>query len=222
MFLAHFALAFAAKRVAPRASLGTLFAAAQLADLVWPALVLAGVEVVRVAPRDDPFARLDFERYPYTHSLLAAGIWAALFGLGYLATRGYRAGARVAAALVASHWFLDALGHRPDLPLWPGGPRVGLGLWRSVPATLAVELGLFAAGVAIYAVTTRPRGLAGRLALAALVIVLLLVYGGSVLGPPPPSATAMAAVGLVGTVALVAAAVAVDRQRTIRGAVDGA
>jgi hypothetical protein len=213
VFLGHFGLALAAKRAAPRTSLGTLVAASEWLDLVWPVLVLAGVERVRIAPGDNPLFTLDFESYPLSHSALLALAWSIAFGAVYAWRTGYRRGAAVAGALVFSHWVLDLASHRPDLPLWPGGPKVGLGLWSSVPATLVVELGILAAGIVAYAGATRPRNRTGRLALAGFVAFLLLAYASSLAGPPPPSATAVGAVGVVAGALLVAWAAWIDRNR---------
>lgn len=196
MFIGHFAVGMAAKRLSPRTSLGTLFAAAQLVDLVWPALVLLGVETVRIDPGNTAFTPLDFESYPWTHSLLVVLVWGAGFGLAYRARTGYTRGAWVVAALVLSHWLLDFVTHRPDLPLAPGGPKVGLGLWNSVPATLVVEGALFVGGVFLYATGTRAKNRTGRLAFWALVLVLLGLYVAN-RGPPPPSARAIGAAGLL-------------------------
>jgi len=219
MFLGHFAVALAAKRVAPRASLGTLVAAAQLVDLVWPALVLAGVEVVRVDPGNTAYTPLDFVSYPFTHGATSVLAWAALLGGAYFARRRYRAGAWTVAALVVSHWLLDALTHRPDLPLWPGGPLVGLGLWNSVPATLVVETSLFAAGALLYGRTTRWRDGVGRFGLYAFLALLALVSLANLLGPPPPSAQAIGAAGL-GLWLFVALAAWIDRHRLVRETID--
>lgn len=197
MFIGHYAVALAAKRVAPRTSLGTLFAAAQLLDLAWPILVLAGVEEVRIAPGDTAFTPLAFVSYPISHSAAAVALWSVLFGAAYLARTGYRTGAWVTGGLVASHWLLDAVVHRPDLPLWPAGPKVGLELWGSVPATLALEGAAFAAGTWLYVAMMRPRDRVGRWALATLLGFLCAAYAANVLGPPPPSATAVAASGLL-------------------------
>ena len=114
MFVGHIGVAMAAKRAAPRTSLATLVAAALWIDLVWPALVLAGVERVRIDPGNTAFTPLDFERYPFTHGGVAVLLWSAAFGAAYLLRSGYRRGALVAGALVASHWVLDAVVHRPD------------------------------------------------------------------------------------------------------------
>jgi hypothetical protein len=197
MFIGHFAVGLAAKRAAPAASLGTLFAATQLIDLVWPLFVLAGVERVRIAPGDTAFTPLDFVSYPWTHSLLMVLVWAATFAIAYRARTGYARGTAVVGALVVSHWLLDLLTHRPDLPLAPGAVKVGLGLWNSVGGTLAVEGAMFAAGVWLYASRTRPRNAAGRWAFRALVALLLAIYAASVVGPPPPSVPAIGWAGLL-------------------------
>jgi membrane-bound metal-dependent hydrolase YbcI (DUF457 family) len=222
MFLGHFAAGLAAKRLAPRTSLGTLLAAAQLIDLVWPALVLAGVERVRIAPGDTAFTPLAFEHYPWTHSLLMACAWAAGFAVLYRARTGSSRGAAVVGGLVVSHWVLDLVAHRPDLPLAPGAAMVGLGLWNSVAGTLVVEGALFAGGVLLYATGTRARNRTGAVALAALVAFLVLVYGANAAGPPPPSAQAIGAAGLL-TWLFVPWGAWIDRNREPRGpAADGA
>jgi len=215
VFIGHIAVGLAAKRVAPRASLAVLMAAPLWLDLLWPFLVLAGVEVVRIEPGATAFTPLDFAWYPWSHSLALTLFWAALFGGIYRVVTGYAAGAAAVAVGVASHWVLDLATHRPDLPLWPGGVRVGLGLWRSVPGTIVIEGALFAAGVALYAGATRPRNRAGVVALWALVAFVSVIYVANLLGPPPPSARA------VGTLALaqwlfVPWAALIDRNRELR------
>ncbi len=212
MFVGHIGVALAAKRAAPRTSLGTLVAAAVWIDLVWPVLLLAGVERVRIDPGNTAFTPLDFEWYPFTHGAVSVVAWSVAFGLAYLAWIGYRRGAVVAAALVASHWVLDAVVHRPDLPLLWRGPKVGLGLWESVPATLAVELAIFAIGLALYARGFRARDRTGRWALAGLIAFLLAAYLANVFGPPPPSERAIAIGGLAQWL-FVAWAAWVDRHR---------
>jgi hypothetical protein len=197
MFLGHFAAALAASRAAPRVSLGTLFFAATFLDLIWPALLLLGVERVVIAPGITAFTPLDFVHYPISHSLVAVLAWAVLIGgICFAATRSARA-ALVVGALVASHWFLDLLVHRPDLPLAPGSATVlGLGLWHSVPATLALELLLFGGGAWLYLRGTRPINSVGRWATTGLLASLLLIFLMNVFGSPPPSAEAVAVVTL--------------------------
>ncbi len=196
MFLGHFGAGFAAKAIAPRVSLGWLFAAAQFIDLLWPTLLLAGIERVRIAPGATAVTPLVFEHYPVSHSLAAVLAWAALVGALYFAVKRDRRGATVLAALVASHWFLDAIVHAPDLPLYPGSATLaGMGAWSSVALTLAIELPLFAAGAWLYARGTRAADSVGRWGFAGLVAFLLAIHAGNLLGPPPPSATAIAWVG---------------------------
>ena len=213
MFVGHFGVAFAAKRIAPRTSLGTLIAASSFIDLVWPILLLAGVERVRIDPGAAPFLRFEFESYPISHSALAVLGWAAAFGVVYLWRTGYRAGALVTAALVASHWLLDFSTHLPDLALWPGGPRMGLGLWRSTSATVVVELAIFFGGVALYLSATRARSGAGRWGLAAFIVMLLFTYASSILAGAPPSVTAVGVAGILGSALTIAWAAWADRGR---------
>jgi hypothetical protein len=190
MFIGHFGVAFGAKRVVPAVSLGTLFVAAQLADLVWPVLVLAGVERVGVQPGLTVVTPLDFIYYPFSHSLAAALVWAVSFGVLYVVLRRAPVSTGLVLALVAaSHWLLDAIVHRPDLPLTlrEGSTKVGLGVWNSLGASLAVEVILLAVGVWMYSRATRAADPKGRIALQGLVAFLLIVYAASVFGPPPPS-----------------------------------
>jgi hypothetical protein len=196
VFLGHFGVGLAAKRVAPRTSLGALFLAAQFIDLLWPTLLLLGIERVAIAPGATAVTPLDFQHYPVSHSLLAVVGWSVLVGGGFLVWRGARREAIVLALLVISHWLLDALVHRPDLPLAPfGQARVGLGLWNSMAATLLVEMPLFFAGGWLYARATRARDAAGRWGFWGLMAFLLLIHAGNLLGEPPPSVTAIAWVG---------------------------
>jgi hypothetical protein len=194
MFIGHFGLGFGAKKAAPAVSLGTLFLACQFADLLWPTLVLLGVEVVEVQPGATRMTPLNFVSYPYSHSLLALSLWGVVFGGVYFAIRGARVSTAVTLALlVVSHWVLDYVTHRPDLPLtMHGAGRYGLGLWGSIPGTLAVELTIFAVGLTLYLRETTPRDRVGSIGLWLLVGFLLVVYVASAFGPPPPDGTAVA------------------------------
>lgn len=193
MFLGHFALAFAAKRPLPRASLGLLFASAQLPDLLWPVMLLLGFEHVVITPGATPVTPLTFVDYPWSHSLLMVTGWALVAGLLHWISRRRPTDSVVVAGLVLSHWILDWVTHLPDLPLWPGGAaREGLGLWSSLGATIVVELAFLALGVGWYLKATRARDRIGRWGLLGLGLFLLISYAASLVGPPPPSVRAVA------------------------------
>lgn len=198
MFLGHFAVALACKRVAPGPSLGTAVMAAQWADGIWPVFLLVGIERLEIRPGVTAVTPLDFVAYPYSHSLVADIAWAAVFAGVYGTLRKDWRGAVWLGALVLSHWVLDVVAHRSDMPTWPGGPRLGMGLWNSVPATLVVEATLFALGAWIYLRSARARDRLGQVLFWAFAATLAIIYLASVFGPPPPSAHAVAITGLLG------------------------
>lgn len=192
MFIGHHAAGFVSKRLAPQVSLGTLFFATMFLDLLWPVLLLLGLEHVRIDPGNTAFTPLDFYDYPISHSLLTVLGWSVLIGIVYGVVRKNWRGATIVGAAVLSHWVLDFVTHRPDLPLWPGGPLVGLGLWSSVPGTVIVESLFFLATLALYLRTTVARDRTGSIALWALVIFLVLIFLANLVSPPPPSVNAIA------------------------------
>jgi hypothetical protein len=216
MFIGHFGVGFAAKRVAPRVSLGTAFLAAQWLDLLWPTLLLLGMETVRIAPGATAVTPLVFDHYPISHSLLAVVCWGVAGGAMYALGKHNVRGAVVVGVLVVSHWLLDAIVHVPDLPLAPGSTTlVGLGLWGSKVATLAVEVPIFVIGVWLYATSTQANDKSGRWGLMGLVAFLAVIHVGNMFGDPPPSATAIAWVGQAQWL-LVAWAYWVDAHRIVR------
>jgi len=196
MFIGHFGTAFGAKALAPRVSLGTLFIAAQFIDLLWPVLLLLGLEQVSIVPGITRVTPLDFTSYPISHSLLMVCLWGAVVGGAYWLVRRNRTAAVTLGLLVISHWVLDFFTHRPDLPLTPvGETRVGLGLWGSPVGTVLLEGGIFALGVFFYLRASRARDRIGTWAFWGLVAFLLLVYAANLAGDPPPSVTAIAWAG---------------------------
>lgn len=215
MFLGHFGVAFAAKKIEPRLSLGTLVAAAIFVDLLWPLFLILGLEHVAIVPGITLMTPLDFHDYPITHSLIGALGWSVVGGmLIYGVTRVQRK-ALVGGMVVFSHWLLDLIVHRPDLPLLTNdGPMFGLGAWNSMPVTLFLELGMLAIGVWIYARTTRPASTAGRWLLIGFVAFLVAIYTANIWGPPPPSAEAIGYVGLSMWL-FVLIAYFVDRRRVV-------
>ncbi len=197
MFIGHYAVALGAKRAKPRVSLGILVAAASLLDLIWPILLLLGWERVRIEPGITRASPLDFTHYPITHSLAGAAGWSVLFGLLYWTFTRNRSGAVVVGLVTVSHWFLDLVVHRPDLPLYPGSPLdLGFGLWNSVAGTLVVEYGLFLAGAWLYAAGTRALDRRGRWGFWSFAGFLALVYAANAFGPPPRRVHDIAVAGL--------------------------
>ncbi len=174
-------------------------AAAMFVDLLWPILLLLGIEHVRIQRGATRFSPLDFYDYPWTHSLVMGIAWGILFAIVYWAVTRYGRGALVVGLCVVSHWLLDVIVHRPDLPLFPGGgPKVGLGLWNSPIATIGIESAIFAISILIYRDTVKPRDRIGSVAFWAFVLFLAAVYIASASGAPPPSVRALAYVGLAG------------------------
>ena len=217
MFVGHLAVALGAKKVEPRVPLAASVAAAFGLDLLWPILLLLGLESVRVNPGDTAFTSLAFDSYPWSHSLLVVMGWS---GLGALVGRklygSWRAGSLLS-GLILSHWALDFITHRPDLPLWPAGPLVGLGLWNSVPGTILVETILLATGLWLYIGVTSRRDPVGQWSLVALVALTGLIWVTQPWAPVPPTATAVAWGALILWL-LPPWAVWIERHRTAGGA----
>lgn len=193
MFVGHYAVGLAAKRFAPRTSLGILIAAPILLDLIWPILVLIGWEHVSIVDSPNRFLRLQFDSYPISHGLVAVIGWATLFASIYFGVARYLAGAIAVWLGVISHWLLDYVVHRPDLPLYAGSSRLlGLGLWNRRWITVAVELTLLAAGVAIYLFQTRAKDRIGSFGFWTFLVLIVALYGAVVFGPAPPSVNKLA------------------------------
>ena len=217
MLTGHIAVGFVGKRLAPEVSLGTLILAAVAADLVWCLLLLAGVEHVVMLPGRTTQDSLVARNIGFSHSLLMDAVWGALFACWALATRRSAPAAWLLLGVVISHWFLDVVSHRPDMPLVPGSePRLGLGLWDSVPATLAMEGGFWLLAVALYARTTRPRKRAGVYAFWGGVVLLTAAWWNNVAGPPPrPDVRALGISSLIFFSLVVVWAGWIDRLRPI-------
>lgn len=219
MFVGHYGLALALKRAEPRLSLGTLFVAVQLVDIAWGVTILLGWERVLIHPGWTAATPLQFVYYPITHSLLAAALWAAVAAAAWYTwptkdTSRHGRAALIVAFAVASHWFLDAVVHIPDLPLAGNDTtKIGFGLWNSIPLTFTVELALLGTGLALYLGggsrkhAVRPAWAAGFAA------VLAGAYVATTLGPPPPNVTAVGVGGLVTLILVALMGAWIDRAR---------
>jgi hypothetical protein len=192
MFLGHYAVGLAAKKFAPQASLGALIAAPILLDLLWPIFLLLGWEHVTIEPNRNPFLRFAFDFYPISHGLIAVVGWATLFASLYFGFTRYALGALVVWLGVVSHWLLDLVVHRPDLPLYSGSRMFGLGLWNHRPLTIGIELALLVLGIFLYLRQTIAKDRIGNYAFWAFILFLLAAYGGAAFGPPPRSVKMLA------------------------------
>jgi hypothetical protein len=196
MFVGHYAAALAAKAAEPKAPLWSLVAACQLVDIGWSAFIIAGLEHADVDP-NLPGSTLVLHDMPWTHSLLAALAWSlgALL-LAKLVLRTPWRASTVIGLTVASHWLLDFLVHRPDLALWPGGPKVGLGWWNYPAPEQALEIGLLAVCGAMWVASRKPLerkawpAVAFIAFLVALQILAMLSPAGAAPGPLPAEAGA--------------------------------
>lgn len=196
MFIGHHAAAFLGRRAAPRVSLGVLMAAAMLLDLIWPILCLAGIEHFRIDPGNTAFTPLDFYDYPITHSLVMALVWSLIAAVIHAIAKKSARDAAIVGLAVLSHWILDFVTHRPDLPLWPNGPKVGLGLWNSVAGTIVVEGVLFAIAVALYVRMTKPIDRIGSIGFWSFIVFLVVIYILNLFSPPPPDTRAVSIMAL--------------------------
>ncbi len=196
MFIGHFGAGFAGKKFEKSVSLGTYFMAAQWIDLVWPILLLFGIEKAEIKPGVSAVTPLDFTYYPFSHSLFGVIVWAVLFGMVYFLIRKNSRTAIVLGLLVISHWFLDLLVHIPDLPIFPGvNIKVGFGLWNNLAATVIVEVLIFATGIYLYYTSTKAKNKVGIYSLVVMIMFLSVIYLSNLIGPPPPSIETIAYVG---------------------------
>jgi hypothetical protein len=194
MFVGHYGVSFAAQRMNRRVPLWVLFVAVQLLDVFWAPFILLGIEKVRIVPGITASNPLDLYYMPYTHSLIAAIAWsAAAYGV-YRLWRGAAARAAMVVGLaVFSHWILDLVVHRPDLPLYDDTAKVGLGLWNRPVLAFGLEAALLFGGMSLF--------LAGRTGPTAAMmifgIVMLAIQAFIFFGPPPASGSAAAITALL-------------------------
>lgn len=215
MFIGHFGVGLAAKKIDHEPSLGTLFFASQFIDLLWPLFLLIGLEKVKIDPGNTAFTPLDFYYYPFSHSFLGVLLWAIAFGIIYFLIKKRIGSSVLLGGLVMSHWVLDLITHRPDLPLFPWSDlKVGFGLWNSIGLTITVEGLIFVVGSYLYFKITKAVNVKGKVGLWSLLVFLCIVYVLNIFRPPPSSAEPIAFVGLSQWL-LVAWGYWIDKNRSI-------
>jgi hypothetical protein len=195
MFVGHYGVSFAARRIDERIPLWVLFVAVQLLDVLWAPLVLLGIEKVRIVPGATASNPLDLYYMPYTHSLVAAVAWSCVAGIIYqvVALPAQRRASIVVALAVFSHWVLDFLVHRPDLPVFGNAAKVGLGLWNAPTLALGLEIALLFGGIALWGRRSRGSFLQTLVFGALMVAIQCYVF----FGPPPASDRSAAVTALV-------------------------
>ena len=215
MFVGHYGPSFAVKALRPAISLWVLFIAVQLVDVAWALLVLLGVEKVRIVPGITASNPLDLYYMPYTHSLAAAVIWsAAVTVLVMLMPRlAPRSAAIWVGAAVFSHWVLDVLVHRPDLPIYDDTMKIGFGLWNFPAIALALEVALLFGGMVMYLRVTSPINAIGRFGLPALGVVMVAIQSYVFFGPAPSSPAAAATTALASYIVFAGLAEWLTRRR---------
>jgi uncharacterized membrane protein len=215
MLVGHCAVALAGKRAEPTVSLGTLMAAAVLADLLGFVFILVGLEHWTIKPGNAGIYAVDLDSIAWSHGLLPNILWAALFAGGYFLWRRHAPAAWILFAAVLSHWVLDFVSHRADMPITPGlTARFGLGLWTSVPATLVIEGLLWVIAIAVYIRATRSIKRAGIYVFWVMIAFLTLSWVNNIAATPPAgSLTAAAIASLSFFTLLVAWAYWMDRVR---------
>lgn len=193
MFVGHYGVSFAARAADRSIPLWVLFLAVQLLDVGWSILVMLGIERVRIVPGITATNPLDLYYMPYTHGLIAAIAWSVVAGTAY--SLGRRASARSGALVgvaVFSHWPLDFLVHRPDLPLWDDGWKVGLGLWNAPVVAMSLEVVFLFGGMWLFFRSQPTR----RTSFVVMALAMLAFQGLAFFGPPPTSPRAAAAMAL--------------------------
>ena len=216
MLVGHLAVALTAKTIEPKISIGTWTLAAFLADFVAFPLLVAGVEHFDPVP-GALLNRTIGRDIVYSHSLLMDVVWGALFAGAYFLRRGYPRGAWMLFAVVVSHWVLDVISHRPDMPLAPGVAQVyGFGLWSSLPAVLIVEGGFWLVALILYARATRAKNLAGKFVFWVGVALITLVWYGNIHAGMEPDAVKAGIGGLIVFCLMVAWAYWINRLRPMK------
>jgi hypothetical protein len=215
VFVGHYGPSLAAKALTKTIPLWVLFIAVQLVDVLWSIFVLMGIERVRIVPGITATNPLDLYYMPYTHSLVAATFWSVTAIMTYkvLSRQDGWSAAAIVGMAVFSHWVLDLLVHRPDLPLYDNTMKVGLGLWNLPVLAFALEIVFLFFGLYVYLRATKPVGRGGRYGMLIFAVVMLPVQAFVFFGPPPSSGSAAAITALVSYAVFAAVAYQLEKMR---------
>ncbi|MGE5323618.1 MAG: hypothetical protein ACM3SW_12175 [Actinomycetota bacterium] len=195
MFVGHYGAGLAGKRIAPRMSLGTMMLATLLPDLLAWVLVVTGAEHFAIRPGITLTNPMDLYDYPISHSLATDVLWGTLLAAAYYLVRRHWRGSLLIFTLVLSHWVLDLIAHRPDMPLAPGIHRYyGFGLYNSRPGMIIVEGLIWLGGIVLYLRSTRSRKKLGTYMFWFGVAILTWIWVVSLKGQPPPGTAVQAAI----------------------------
>lgn len=216
MFVGHYGPSFAIKAAERTIPLWLLFLAVQLVDVLWAILVLLGVEKVRIVPGITATNPLDLYYMPYTHSLIGSLVWAGIAAVAYKGSPrpGGWTPAWLIGAAVFSHWILDLLVHRPDLPLYDNAAKVGFGLWNYPVFAFLLEAALLFGGMYLYFRRTRAVTRGGRYGMIVFGFIMLAVQASVFFGPPPGSDKQLAVTALLSYGIFAAAAYWLERKRS--------
>ncbi|HSE63434.1 MAG TPA: hypothetical protein VLG15_07450 [Thermoanaerobaculia bacterium] len=220
MFVGHYGASYAIRAARPAIPLWLLFIAVQLIDVVWALLVLVGIEKARIVPGITASNPFDLYYMPYTHSLVAAIVWAMAATAACRSRPRFRTGTAAiwVGVAVFSHWVFDFVVHRPDLPLYDDTMKMGLGLWNFPVIAFALEAALLFGGMALYLRKTTSVDAVGRFGPATFGIIMLAIQAWIFFGPPPASPAAAAVTALVSYVAFAALVRWLDGRREPVGA----
>ena len=215
MFVGHYGPTFALKRWAPAAPMWALAIGVQLVDVAWSIFIVAGIEHVRIVPGFTASNSLDLYDMPFTHSLVAAFVWA--LGFGAVFWKRSRKVAIAIALAVFSHWLCDLIVHRPDLPIIDDGYKVGFGLWDYRWPAFVLELGVLFAGMAVYLRGTRPLDRIGRFGPYLVGVAFAGMQIFQIFGKPPATPTGMAIAAFSSYIAVAVVMSWIDPHRRHRG-----
>jgi len=220
MFIGHYGIGLALKKVEPKLSLGLLIFGAIMLDILFGLFLLSGIEHAKIVPGATVVSPFEFYDYPFSHSAVGVIIWATVGFLAYwLWPKGDRTQRKrpafILAVAIFSHFILDFISHTPDLTIFGNNsPKLGLSLWNNLGGTIIVEMGIFFVGFILYMRATKSVSASGKYGFALMILILLVLYIGNIFGPPPPNMISAAVIMTAGQLALVALAFWVDRNRT--------